>query len=102
PDTPAGPVPVLPRLARSYIWRTARAVPGHPASAPIPARFHPRMRHHSQDDTPPAPRTGRRESAHSSFASVPFRDGCDDSDGCLGGSIFTVATVATVAPILNY
>lgn len=73
-----------------------------PASAPIPAGFHPRIHHHSRGDTPPAPRTSHRKSAHSSFASVPFCDGCDDSDGCLDGSIFTVATVATVVPILNH
>lgn len=60
----------------------------------------PRHNHrHRPDDTPPKLQKGHRKFVHFSY-SFPFRDGCDDSDGVFDGIIFTVATVAIVAPLI--
>ena len=96
---PAGPAPVLLRWVQSYILHTVHAAPAHLTFAPAPDEF-PRHNHrHRPDDTPPKLQKDHREFVHFSY-SFPFRDGCDDSDGVFDGIIFTVATVAIVAPLI--
>lgn len=96
---PAGPAPVLLRWVQSYILHTVHAAPAHLTFATAPDEF-PRHNHrHRPDDTPPKLQKGHRKFVHFSY-SFPFRDGCDDSDGVFDGIIFTVATVAIVAPLI--
>lgn len=64
-----------------------------------PDEFPPHNHRHRPDDTPPKLQKGHRKFVHFSY-SFPFRDGCDDSDGIFDGIIFTVATVAIVAPLI--
>ena len=46
--------------------------------------------------------TDHRGFARFSFCFAPFRDGRNDCDGCFGGIIFTVATVAAVARLICF
>ena len=99
PGIPAVPVPVLLRWAQSYILHTAHAAPAHPISVPDPGGFPRHSHHHRPDGIPPKPQKAHREFVHFSHF-LSFRDGCDDSDGVFDGIIFTVATVAIVAPLI--
>ena len=99
PGMLAGPVPVLLRWVRSYILHTVHAAPVRPIFVPDPAESHRHSHHRRPDDTQPKLQRGHTGFVHFSY-SFPFRDGCDDSDGVFDGIIFTVATVAIVAPLI--